>query len=150
MAPRLLFFRKIFNPPLLLWPEENNIFVTRFKILKKQPPEVFLKNPQNWKENTRFFSSVYFSLRANISFQLSVYQVIFLNLKNLFSHCFSIFFPFHKLQLCSYICKFWYIYIIGIRINKEALRLFQPSPHLLYFIEFSNSLFIKTPCLFMT
>ena len=30
------------------------------------------------------FSNVYFSLTVNMSFQLSIYQIIFLNLKNLF------------------------------------------------------------------
>ena len=83
------------------------------------------------------FHSVYFSARFNISFQLSIYQVIFSNLKNLFSHCLSSFFPFHKLQLCLYIGKFWYIYVIGIKINKKP-------PCLLYFTEFSDPLFIKT------
>ena len=72
------------------------------------------------------FNGVYFSPRVNTSFQLSIYQVIFLNLKNLFSLCFSTFFPFHKLQLCSHIGKFWYIYVVGIRINKNPPRLFQP------------------------
>ena len=64
---------------------------------------MFLTNSQNWKESTRVFNTAYFSTRVNTSFRLSIYQVIFLNLKNLFSHCFSIFF-----------------YVIGIKINKKT------------------------------
>ena len=72
----------------LVFSEENSIFVTIIEIWKKQPREVFLKNYENWKENT----CVCFSPRVNISFQFSIYQVIFLNRKNLFSHCF----PFNQ------------------------------------------------------
>ena len=73
------------------------------------------------------FNNVYFSHSFNISFQLSTYQVIFLNLKNLFSHCFSTFFPFHKIQLSSCIGKCWYNYVIGIEINKKPPP-FIPTP----------------------
>ena len=85
--------------------------------------------------------------RVNILFEFSIYLVIFLHLKNLFSHCSSTFFPFYKLELCSYIGKFWFIYIIGIKMNKKT-RLFQsPLPLIIFhwIIEFSNPLFIKTP-----
>ena len=44
--------------------------------------------------------------KIDIPFQLSIYQVIFVNLKNLISHCFSTFSSFHKLQLCLSIDKF--------------------------------------------
>ena len=50
----------------------------RFEILKKQPPEVFLKKSQNWKESIRVFSKVYFSTGVDISFQHSIYQVIWI------------------------------------------------------------------------
>ena len=106
-----------------------------------QPPVVFFKNSQNWKKITLAFNSVYFSPRVNISFQLSVYHVIFLSLKNLFLHCFSTIFPFHKLQLCSHLGKFWYIYVIKIKINKKAPSLFQPPG---YYISL-NFPFIKIP-----
>lgn len=86
------------------------------------------------------FKSVYFSQNISISFQTSTYQVVFLNLKNLFSYCLSIFLCFHKLQLCLYKGKFWYIYIVGIKINKNASRLFH-SPA--YYI----SLNFPSPCL---
>ena len=83
------------------------------------------------------------------------------NLKNLFSHCFTTFFPFHKLQLCSHIGKFWYIYVIGIKINKKVPRLFQPPSIALSFINITflvvklkiskvfrtNSAFMKWPLL---
>ena len=49
-----------------------------------------------------------------------------LHLKILLSHCFSTSFAFHKLQICSYIAKFWHIYVIGIKINKKDPRLFHP------------------------
>ena len=85
-----LFFSKKFTITLLLlghpqflsvFPEKSSIFVTRFKILKRQPAEVFLTSSQNWKENTHVFSSAYFIARANISFQNSIYEIIFSNLK---------------------------------------------------------------------
>ena len=53
-----------------------------------------------------------------------------------------LFFPFRKLQLCSYKGNFWCIFVIGIKINKVAPRLFQP-PCLLYFTEFSDPLFVR-------
>ena len=70
-----------------------------------------------------------------------------MNLKNLFSHCFNTFSPLHKLQLCSYIGKFWCIYVISIKINKKVSQFIPtPSPpRLLYFTEFSDTLFIRTP-----
>ena len=41
--------------------------------------------------------------------------------------------------------KFWYVYVIRIKVNKERLpRLFQPI-RVLYFTEFSGLLFIKPP-----
>ena len=48
----------------------KTIFITRFKILEKQPLEVFLKNSQNWKESIHVFNTVYFSSRVNISFNI--------------------------------------------------------------------------------
>ena len=122
---------------VLFWGKQH--FPYKIRNFKKQSPEMFLKNPQNWWESTRVFNSVYFSPRANISFQLSIYQVIFLNQINLFLHCFSTFFPFHKLQLCSYKGKFWYIYVIGIKINKKSPSVYSNPPRLYYFTEFSNS-----------
>ena len=41
------------------------------------------------------------------------------------SECFSTFLASHKLQLCSYIGKFCYIYVIGVKINKKLPHLFQ-------------------------
>ena len=114
------------DPPFinfLVFSEENHIFVTGFKILR-----LFRMYKQYFsfriyvivrfecclycfkKFNDRFFDlvfhSIYFPHSVNISFQLSIYQFIFLNLKNLLSHCFSTFSPFHKLQLFSCISKF--------------------------------------------
>ena len=108
-----------------------------FSEKSRTPP--LLKKSQNWKE--RVFSTVFIS-HLGLIFQPSIYQVIFLNLIFLFSHCFSTFFLFHKLQLCSYIDKFWYIYVIGIKINKSKspLGLFHsPAYHI--------SLNFQTPCL---
>ena len=122
-----------------------------FEVLKKQSPKLFSKNSQTWKENTHVFNSVYFLTSVNTSFQLSIYQVIFSNLKNLFLHCFSTFFTSHNLQFCSYIGKLWYIYVIGIKLNKKTLPLIPPTyTHLLCCTEFPNSLFIKAPRLFRT
>ena len=127
-APRLFFFRKNFrlprsyyDPPFMSFPvfsEENNIFITRFEML-----------------------SIVF---MGLIFQLSIYQFIFLNLKNLFSHCFRTFSPFHNLQLCSYIDKFWYIYVIVIKINKK-LPLFIPTPLPIIFHWLFRPPFVKTP-----
>ena len=127
-APRFFFFlknfrlpRSYYDPPFMNFPvfsEENNIFITRFEM----------------------FSIVFMGL----IFQLSIHQFIFLNLKNLFSHCFRTIFPFHNLQLCSYIGKFWYIYVIVIKINKKSPCLFQP-PGLLYFTDFSHPRLSRPP-----
>ena len=68
---------------------------------------------------------------------------MFLNLKNLFSHCFSTFFPFHKLRLCSYIGKFWHNYVIRIKINKKTP--FIPIPAYYIPLNFPTPLFIKPP-----
>ena len=57
-----------------------------------------------------------------------------LHLKILFSHSFSTFPPFHKLQLSSHIHKFGCIYVIGIKINKKLF-------HSIYFTEFSDPLY---------
>ena len=69
-----------------------------------------------------------FSSRVNISFQLWIYKVIFLNLKKLLLYSFNTCFLFHELQLCSYAGKYCYIcaYSSGININKKAPHLFQP------------------------
>ena len=67
-----------------------------------------------------------------------------LYLKILLPHWFSTFFPFHILQLCSYIGKFL-IHIRHWDQNKQKSPLFIPIPCLLYFTEFSEPLFIKTP-----
>ena len=40
--------------------------------------------------------------------------------------------------------KFWYIYVIVIKLNKKRIRLFQPVARLLYIIQFSDTLSIKT------
>ena len=50
---------------------------------------------------------------------------------------FSTFFPFHKLQICSYIVRFWYNNVIGIKIDKKPPS-FIPTPCLSYLIEFSD------------
>ena len=63
---------------------------------------------------------------------------MFLNLKNLFSHCFSTFFSFHKLRLCSYIGKF-----IRIKINKKTP--FIPIPAYYIPLNFPTPLFINPP-----
>ena len=55
----------------------------------------------------------------------------------LFSHCFSTFSLSINYKLCSYIGKFWYIYVIAITINKKPPCFFQ-SLLQLYFTEFSN------------
>ena len=103
------------------------------------------KKLQNWKKNTLVFNSVHFSPRVIISFQLFIYQVIFLNLKNLFSHCFSTFFSFRKLERCSYIGKFWYIYVIRI---KTSLPIYSNPPFYFIWLNFPapcwlRSLFIR-------
>ena len=59
--------------------------------------------------------------------------MIFFNLKNLFSHCFSTFFPFHNLQLCSYNGKYRYIYVIGIKKFPPFIQ----TPTLIIFTEFT-------------
>ena len=56
-----------------------------------------------------------------------------LHLRILLSHSFSTFPPFHKLQFSSYIYKFGYIYVIGIKINKKPF-------HSIYFTEYSDPL----------
>ena len=58
-------------------------------------------------------------------------------MKILLSSCFITFFPFRKLQLCSYRVKFGYTCVIRINTNKKA------PAHLLYLTELSNPLFIK-------
>ena len=68
---------------------------------------------------------------------------MFLNLKNLFSHCFSTFFPFHKLRLCSYIGKFWHNYVIRIKTNKKTP--FIPIPAYYIPLNFPTPLFINPP-----
>ena len=68
---------------------------------------------------------------------------MFLNLKNLFSHCFSTFFPFHKLRLCSYIGKFWHNYVIRIKTNKKTP--FIPIPAYYIPLNFPTPLFITPP-----
>ena len=77
-----------------------------------------------------------FSSRFNISFQLWIYKVIFLNLKKFFLYYFDTCFPFHELQLCSYAGKYWYIYTYssGININKKTPRLFQPQLSIFHWI----------------
>ena len=71
----------------------------------KRKKHVPMKPKQGFLTTSVVFNSVYFSPRVNISFELSIYQVRFLNLENLFSRCFSTFVLFHKLQLYSYIGK---------------------------------------------
>ena len=112
-------------------------FITRFGILKKQPPQVFLKNSQNWKESIRVFNMVYFSTSVNISLQHSIYQVIFLNLTKKNSHCFSAFFPFPLITI-SFVHRRFLILLRHWDQNKQKKpRFFQP-PCLLYFTEFSD------------
>ena len=127
------FWRKnfCFPPPSFLHPsrllifeffsKENDIFVTRFEILRQQPPEVFL-----------FISQLGLIFHFNFQFTRSDS-----NLKDLFSHCFSTFSLSINYKLCSYIGKFWYIYVIAITINKKPPCFFQ-SLLQLYFTEFSN------------
>ena len=76
-----------------------------------------------------------------------------LHLKILLSHCFSSFFPFHKLQLSSYIGKFLYIYVIDIKVNKKTQPVFfqlLPTPAFLAFHGIFDPLFMKTTYLFGT
>ena len=110
---------------------------------------MFFKNSQNWKENTRVFNTVYFSPRVNISFQLSVYQVIFFNLKNLFSHCFDTF----SLSVNYNFVRTWARLRHGIRIYKwSPSHFFQPhpTPHplILYFTEFFDPPVILRPSVY--
>ena len=69
--------------------------------------------------------------------------------RKLFSHYFSTFFPFHKLQLCSYIGKFWYIYVTGIKIHKNA-PLFIPTPAYYIWLNFQPLCLLRPPSLFGT
>ena len=117
-----------------------------WEISKKQPPEVFIKNSQNWKKNTRVFNTVYFSPRVNISFQLLIYQVIFLNLENLFSQYFSTFFSFHKLQLYLIHLRHW----DQNKQRKASLPFISPRHPSAFYISlnFPTRLFIKTPLRF--
>ena len=101
----------------------------------KRKKHVPMKPKQGFYTTSVVFNSVYFSPRLNISFELSIYQVRFLNLENLFSRCFSTFVLFHKLQLYSYIGKVWYIYVIEIKMNKPPSFILTPC---LYFTWFSN------------
>ena len=64
-----------------------------------------------------------------------------MSLKNLLSHCFSNFFSFYELELCSYIGKFWYIYIIGI--------IYSNLPAYYISLIFPTPLFIKTPLIYL-
>ena len=62
----------------------SNIFVTRFEILKNQPPKVFLKNPKNWKGNTSVFNSFYFSPTLTFHFNLQFTRSYFWISKRIF------------------------------------------------------------------
>ena len=69
--PCLFFFQKISDhntPPSrsVVFSVENNIFVTRFKILQKKPTVVFLKVLKIERKT----HSVYFSPKVNFSFKL--------------------------------------------------------------------------------
>ena len=104
------------DPPFHPSPPPHHPFIN---FLKKLPPEVFLKNSQNSKENAR--DSVY---GVNISnFNLSGH--FFWIWKSCFHIASAPFSPFHKLQLCSYIGKFWYIYVIGNKTKKKFHRFFR-------------------------
>ena len=65
-----------------------------------------------------------------------------LHLKILLSHCFSTFFLFRELQICSYIDKFWYIYII--KINKKP-PVYSKAPVCYSLLNSPRFLFSKTP-----
>ena len=91
--PPTLALAFIRTPPLFInfliffW---GNDFHYEIRNFKERATGGVLKKFSKLKESIRIFNTVYFSTRVTISFQHSIYQVIFLNLKNLFSHCFPL------------------------------------------------------------
>ena len=124
------------TPPFInfsVFSEESKYFCYEIKNFKEASTVGVLKKFSKLKteQKTHVFNSAYFTPSVNTSFQLSIYQVIFLNLKHLLSHCFSTFYAFHKLQFCAFIGKFWYIYVIRIKINKKLHGYSTPPPSFL-------------------
>ena len=124
------------TPPFInfsVFSEESKYFCYEIKNFKEASTVGVLKKFSKLKteQKTHVFNSAYFTPSVNTSFQISIYQVIFLNLKHLLSHCFSTFYALHKLQLCAFIGKFWYIYVIRIKINKKLHGYSTPPPSFL-------------------
>ena len=133
------------HPRPRLFFSENKIFSLRDSKFQRSSHRRCSWKTLKIKRKTPVFSVVFIShLGFNISLQLSIYQVIFLNVKNSFSHCFSTFFLFYKLQFCSYKGKFWYIYAIGIKIIKQAAPPFIPTPAYNISLNFPTPLFINS------
>ena len=80
------------------------MFLKIIKMERKTP--VFLKV---------FIYHLGFIFHFNFQFDRSHFSVW--NIR--FHIAFNTFFSFHKLQLCSLIDKFWYIYVIRIKTNKS-------------------------------
>ena len=66
------------------YEKELKILEDRTHHDSKRKKHLPMKPKQGFLAIVVVFSNVYFSLTVNMSFQLSIYQIIFLNLKNLF------------------------------------------------------------------
>ena len=109
---------KHFPQYYLIWGKQN--FCYNIRNFKEAGTAAYvLKNYQNGKKATVFLkvfmSHLGFIFHFNFQFDRSHFSVW--NIR--FHIAFNTFFSFHKLQLCSLIGKFWYIYVIRIKTNKS-------------------------------
>ena len=109
---------KHFPQYYLIWGKQN--FCYNIRNFKEAGTAAYvLKNYQNGKKTTVFLkvfiSHLGFIFHFNFQFDRSHFSVW--NIR--FHIAFNTFFSFHKLQLCSLIGKFWYIYVIRIKTNKS-------------------------------
>ena len=109
---------KHFPQYYLIWGKQN--FCYNIRNFKEAGTAAYiLKNYQNGKKTTMFLkvfiSHLGFIFHFNFQFDRSHFSVW--NIR--FHIAFNTFFSFHKLQLCSLIGKFWYIYVIRIKTNKS-------------------------------
>ena len=109
---------KHFPQYYLIWGKQN--FCYNIRNFKEAGTAAYvLKNYQNGKKTTVFLkvfiSHLGFIFHFNFQFDRSHFSVW--NIR--FHIAFNTFFSFHKLQLCSLIGKFRYIYVIRIKTNKS-------------------------------